>query len=149
MEIRLLKKSDWPAIEDFNKKQYRPDHILTNKTYYDWQFDNVFNSDHDFYTSLGLFDQKKELAGTIGLFPAPCNFFGQSTKCNWIANLIVREDLRSLGYGCLLLKEAEMGADIAIDHNINQATKPLFTKLGWRGEDIKRYICILDTANSE
>ncbi len=149
MEIRRIKKSEWDKILSFNTKEYRSDHILINKVYYDWQFDNVFNNDHDLYTSLGLFDQKEELAGTIGLFPAPCNFFGQSAKCNWITNLIVKENLRSLGYGYLLLKEAERRADVAIDHNINQVAVPLFTKSGWRGEDIKRFICVLDSINSE
>ncbi len=149
MKIRRIKKSEWPKVMAFNAGQYSPAHILANKTYYDWQFDNVFNKDHNFYTSLGLFDQKEELVGTIGLFPAVCNFEGGSVKCNWLANLIVKENLRSLGYGYLLLKEAESGADIVVDHNINQDAWPLFTKSGWQGGDIKRYICILDPIDSE
>lgn len=149
MQIRRIKKTEWPKVLGFNADQYDSAHVLTNKIYYDWQFDNIFNGNHDSYTSLGLFDRKENLAGTIGLFPAPCNFFGQSVKCNWLANLIVKEDLRSLGYGYLLLKESEVEVDIAVDHNINQLAGPLFTKSGWRGGDIKRYICILDGAKSE
>lgn len=149
MTIRLLKKSDWPVIAEFNKIQYRPDHILTNKIYYDWQFDNVFNPNKDDYTSLGLFDKSGKLSGTIGLFPAPCNFFGESVKCNWIANLIVKENLRSLGYGALLLNAAEKGFDLAVDHNVNDLARPLFEKMGYQVDDIKRYLCVLNPAEAD
>ena len=149
MQIRLLKKTEWPVIEVFNKEQYRPDHILANKEYYDWQFDNVFNTNKENYTSLGLFNKKEELVGTVGLFSADCNFFGKSIKCSWIANLIVKEDLRSLGYGALLLKEAEKGFDLAVDHNVNDLARPLFEKMGYKVSGIKRYICILNPSAIE
>ncbi|MBI2454392.1 MAG: GNAT family N-acetyltransferase [Parcubacteria group bacterium] len=149
MEIRPIKKSEWEKLQDFNAREYRPDHILTNKTYYDWQFDNVFNGDHDSYTSLGLFDRKENLVGTIGLFPASCNFFGRSIKCNWIANLMVRKNLRSLGYGTMLLKAAEEGFDLAVDHNVNDLARPLFEKMGYKVSSVKRYICILNSGAME
>lgn len=145
----MLKKSDWPVIREFNSIQYKPDHILTNKVYYDWQFDNAFNPNKDCYTSLGLFDKSGKLSGTIGLFPAPCNFFGQSIKCNWVANLIVKENLRSLGYGALLLTEAEKGFDLVVDHNVNDSARPLFEKMGYQVNDIRRYLCILNPAAVE
>ncbi|MDP3764329.1 MAG: GNAT family N-acetyltransferase [bacterium] len=149
MEIRLLKKRDWPIIESFNKEQYRHGHILVNKEYYDWQFDNIFNTSKENYTSLGLFNKDRELVGTVGLFLADCNFFGKSIKCNWIANLIVKENLRSLGYGVLLLKEAEKGFDLLVDHNVNALAQPLFEKMGYKVGNVKRYVCILNSGAME
>lgn len=144
MDIRLLKKSDWPVIAEFNKVQYKPDHILTDKIYYDWQFDNVFNPDGKHYTALGLFDRAGSLMGTIGVFPSPCSFFGKTLNCNWIANLMVKENLRSLGYGAMLLKSAEESFDLVVDHNVNDLARPLFEKMGYQVNDIKRSLCVLD-----
>ena len=144
MEIRPIKKSEWEKLQDFNAREYRPGHILTNKTYYDWQFDNVFSPATDDYSSLGLFDRAGQIAGTIGVFPAPCSFFGRTVNCHWLANLMVKKELRNLGYGYLLLDQAARGADVAVDHNINDSAWPLFIKSGWRGGDIKRWVGVLD-----
>ncbi|MBI2024690.1 MAG: hypothetical protein HYT03_01175 [Candidatus Harrisonbacteria bacterium] len=143
MEIRFIKKSEWEQLRNFNADQYRPDHILTNKQYYDWQFDNVFNEQKDSYTTLGLFS-KGELIGTFGMFTAPYNCFGRQVTANCLANLIIKKDLRSLGYGYRLLERASNFNDLAIDHTINQQAWPMFIKSGWVGENLKRFIYIFN-----
>lgn len=149
MTIRKIKKSELGKVMEFNRKEYPAGHILQNETYYNWQFDCVFNPDKDFYTSFGLFNDAGELVGANGLFPAPITFFGKSLPCIWFANLIVREDLRSLGYGYLLMEKSASLADVAVDHNINVAAWPLFMKSGWQGGDIERYLGILNAEGAE
>ena len=149
MRIRKIKKTEWRKIRAFNKSQYGAGHILCDKVYYDWQFDNVFNSSQKNYAALGLFDKKDNIVGTIGLFRAPLNLFGRKADCVWLANLIVKEELRSVGYGYLLLKEGVAGCDIGVDHNINKNARPVFLAAGWRGKDVSRYLCVLDKKKSE
>lgn len=149
MIIRPIQKSEWEKLRVFNEREYQPGYILTNKTYYDWQFDNPFNGDRSRYASLGVFDGKDNLLGTLGLFLAPCNFFGKTIQASWIGNLIVAQSLRNLGYGYLLLEKGAALGDMAVDHNINQQAWPLFTKSGWHGGDVKRRLLILEKAGSE
>ncbi len=148
MEIRPIKKSEWPKLLAFNEDEYRPGHIMTNKTYYDWQFDNFTNQNKENYSSLGLFGKSGELLGTFGMFQAPCHFFGKTIMGNCLANLIVRKDLRSLGYGYLLLEEASSSHELNIDHTINQAAWPMFMKAGWQGENLKRHLYIIKPKNN-
>lgn len=148
MEIRPIKKSEWPRLLEFNKVEYRSGHIMTNKTYYDWQFDNFANQNKNFYSSLGLFGKSGELLGTFGMFVLPYHFFGKTIIGNCLANLIVRKDLRSLGYGYLLLEKASSSNDLNIDHTINQAAWPMFMKAGWQGENLKRHLYIIKPKNN-
>ena len=148
MEIRLIKKSEWEKLAAFNAAEYKPNHILTNKLYYDWQFDNYANPEKDSYTSVGMFDQRQELVGTFGRFPLPYTLYGKTVTGNCLANLIVKKNLRSLGFGYILLEQASALGDIAIDHTINETAWPLFMKAGWQGENLKRYIAILNSKNN-
>lgn len=140
MEIRRIKKSEWEKLRDFNSREYSPNHILTDKTYYDWQFDGFCNKDRDSYETLGIFGKNGDILGTFGRFSAPYNFYGKSAEGNCLCNLIVKNELRSLGYGYLLLSEASKLGDIAIDHSINDAAWPVFMKAGFEGENLKRYV---------
>ncbi len=146
MEIRPIKKSEWEKLRAFNAEMYSPTHVLTNPDYYNWQFDSPFNKDKSAYSSLGLF-KRDELVGTIGAFSVPCSISGKPVNCNWMANLIVRPELRALGYGYLLMKEAAKGFDLVVDHNINTQTWPMFIKAGYKGGDINRYVCVLNQEN--
>lgn len=144
MEIRRIKKSEWEKLQAFNVSEYGPDHILANKVYYDWQFSNIFNGDRYDYTTLGVFHKAGELVGTLGMFNLPYDYGGRRVLANCLANLIVKEDFRNLGYGFLLLEKAVSFNDLAIDHTINSAAMPLFTKMGWRIADVKRFIYVID-----
>ena len=146
MEIRLIKKSEWERLAAFNAAEYGPDHILTNKVYYDWQFDNYANPSKDSYTTVGMF-YKGEMAGTFGRFPLPHTFYGKRVNGNCMANLIIKKNLRSMGYGYLLLEQAARMGDIAIDHTINESAWPMFMKAGWQGEDLKRFVYIINPRN--
>lgn len=146
-EIRPIKKSEWNKLLAFNESEYRSGHIMTDKTYYDWQFDNFANQNKNFYSSLGLFGKNNELLGTFGMFQAPYHFFGKTITANCLANLIVRKDLRSLGYGFLLLEKASSLCELNIDHTINQVAWPMFMKAGWQGEDLKRYLYVIKPMN--
>ncbi len=148
MEIRLIKKSEWEKLLAFNKAEYGEKHILTDKAYYNWQFDNFANPSPDSYFTVGLFDNKGELVGTFGRFLLPYNFYGKTVQGNCMANLIVKKSLRHLGFGYLLLEKAAVLGDIAIDHTINAAAWPMFMKAGWQGENLKRYIYIIKTPNA-
>lgn len=148
MEIRPIKKSEWPKLLAFNESEYRPGHIMTNKTYYDWQFDNFTNQGEDFYSSLGLFGKNAELLGIFGMFQAPYHVSGRTIMGNCLANLIVKKDSRSLGYGYLLLEKASSFYGLNIDHTINQAAWPMFMKAGWQGENLKRYLYIIKPENN-
>lgn len=147
MEIRPIKKSEWELLLRFNGEEYSPRHILTNKIYYDWQFDNFANPDHDFYSTLGLFGKNGEIMGTFGRFPAPYSAYGKTVMGNCLANLIVKKNLRALGYGYLLLERAGAEGDIAIDHTVNETAWPMFMKAGWEGENLKRYLYIINSKN--
>jgi len=143
-EIRFIKKSEWDKLRAFNEAEYRPGHILTNKVYYDWQFDNFVNSKKDSYTTLGLFDDKEDLLGTFGLFATPYNFYGQTITGTSLCNLMVKKSLRNLGYGYLLLERAAALNDFSIDHTINEAAWPMFMRSGWQGADLKRYLYVIN-----
>lgn len=144
MEIRPIKKSEWDKLKEFSEAEYKPGHILTNKVYYDWQFDNFANRDKQSYSTIGLFGKSGELLGTFGMFLLPYNFYGKTVVGNCLANLIVKKNLRSLGYGYLLLDKAGATGDLAIDHTINEAAWPMFMKAGWQGEDLRRYLYIIN-----
>ena len=148
MEIRLIKKSEWGALAAFHAAEYKPGHILTNKTYYDWQFDNYANSEKDCYTSMGMFDHKGELTGIFGRFSLSFTLHGKIVMGNCLANLMVKKNLRNLGLGYALLEQASWVGDIAIDHTINETAWPMFMKAGWQGEDLKRYIFIINPENN-
>ena len=145
MEVRRIKKTEWDALRKFNEEQYGPRHILTNKVYYDWQFDNFANEDHESYPTLGIFGKDRILFAVLGTFPLPYTFFGRDARANCLANLIVDKKVRSIGYGYLLLEHIESFNDLAIDHTINDAAWPLFMKAGWRGETLKRYLYIINS----
>lgn len=143
-EIKLIKKSELSKVLEFNAKEYGPKHILANKTYYDWQFSNHLNTG-DCYTSWGIFSKKNaQLLGSFGYFEADYDFFGKKIRANCLCNLIVREDLRSMGFGYLLLKQATALNDIAIDYAIKKDIWPLFEKTGWHGENLKRFFYVID-----
>ncbi|MEK9186285.1 MAG: hypothetical protein AAB885_01730 [Patescibacteria group bacterium] len=148
MEIRPIKKSEWEKLRAFNEAEYKPGHILTNKIYYDWQFDGPFNLNKESYESLGLFDSSETLVGTFGLFASPFNFFGQTVSGVSLCNLIVKKSLRSLGYGYLLMEKAAALADLALDHTINETAWPIFMKAGWKGENLKRYLYVINPKNA-
>jgi hypothetical protein len=148
MNIRNIKKSEWPKLLAFNREEYRPDHIFTNKVYYDWQFDNVFNQNKNCYSTIGLFDKHEEILGVFGRFPAPCNFFDKTVEGNCLANLIVKKNLRHLGYGYLLLEKAASFGDLTVDHTINDAAWPMFMKAGWQKADLKRFLYIIKPENN-
>ena len=147
MEIRPIKKSEWGKLRVFNETEYGAGHVLTDKKYCDWQFDNPFNPNPDSYTILGLFGSRGELLGTFGFFISPFNFFGRTVNGISLCNLIVKKSLRSLGYGYLLLEKAADLGDLAIDHTINNNAWPMFMKSGWKGEDLKRYLYIIKPKN--
>lgn len=130
----------------FNAVEYKPEHILTNKVYYDWQFDNYANPSKDSYTTVGMF-YKNELVGTFGRFPLAYALYQKTVEGNCMANLIIKKNLRSMGYGYLLLEQASRPGDIAIDHTINEAAWPMFMKAGWQGENLKRFVYIINPKN--
>ena len=147
MDIRHIKKSEWNLLAVFNATEYRPDHILTNKIYYDWQFDNYTNAKKDYYTTVGMFDNKGDLVGTCGRFMLPYAMQGETVMGNCLANLIIKKDLRNLGLGYMLLNKASALNDIAIDHTINETAWPMFMKSGWQGENLKRYVFVINPKN--
>lgn len=147
MIIRKIKKSEWDKLERFNAAEYGVGHILTNKIYYDWQFDALWNPDKETYETLGLFDSQENLIGTFGLFSAPHKFYGTTALGSQLCNLIVKKDLRALGYGPLLLEKAAVVNSFAIDHTINNSAWPLFEKTGWQGENLKRWLYIIKADN--
>ncbi len=147
MEIRKIKKSEWEKLQAFNAAEYKADHILTNKVYYDWQFDAPWNSDKETYETLGMFDSKGNLIGTFGLFSTPHNHRGTMILGTQLCNLIVKKELRALGYGYLLLDKASTVNKITIDHTINDSAWPMFEKSGWQKENLKRWIHIIKPDN--
>lgn len=146
MEIRLIKKSEWDILAAFNAVEYKPEHILTNRVYYNWQFNNYANPSKDSYTTVGMF-YKGELIGTFGRFPLAYTFYGKQVEGNCMANLIIKKNLRSIGYGYFLLEQTSRLGDIAIDHTINETAWPMFIKAGWQGENLKRFIYIINPEN--
>ncbi len=144
MEIRQVKKSEWDKLRVFNEAEYKPGHILTDKNYYDWQFDSPWNTNKDCYETLGLFDGKGDIVGTFGLYSAPHNYFGRTLTGSQLCNLMVKKELRALGYGYLLLEQAASLHPLAIDHTINETAWPMFMKAGWLGEEIRRFLYIIN-----
>lgn len=144
MEIRKIKKSEWEKLREFNAAEYKAGHILTSQIYYDWQFDSPWNKNKDSYETLGIFDAKNNLLGTFGLFSAPHNYYGTSVIGGQLCNLIVKKELRALGYGYLLLEKAAALNSLTIDHTINEAAWPMFMKAGWQGEEIRRFLYVIN-----
>lgn len=148
-EIRLIKKSELHRALEFNAREYGAKHILADKTYYNWQFNNHLNIG-DCYTSWGVFSKKDDqLLGVFGYFAADYNFFGKTVRANCLCNLIVRENLRSLGFGYLLLKQATSFNDLAIDYAIKKDIWPIFEKSGWLGENLKRFFYVIDPLKTQ
>jgi len=152
MEIRFVKKSEWEQLKAFNEVEYRPDHILANKKFIDWQYGpprrvkagGPLSPNQDEYTVVGVFSENGDLVGTFGMFLSGWNSLGKEVIGNSLCNLIVKKDMRSLGYGYLLLEKAMKYGDIVIDHGINEPALPLFKKSGFRFFDLKRYFYIIN-----
>ncbi|MEK7640427.1 MAG: hypothetical protein AAB389_00315, partial [Patescibacteria group bacterium] len=99
------------------------------------------------YETLGLFDSKENLIGTFGLFSAPHNHHGNSMMGAQLCNLIVRKELRALGYGYLLLEKAAAAHPLTIDHTINDSAWPMFEKAGWQKDNLERWVYIIKADN--
>ncbi len=147
MIVRRIKKSEWDKLERFNASEYGAGHILTNKIYYDWQFDTPWNTDKNYYETLGLFDSKENLIGTFGLFSAPHHHRGTTMPGTQLCNLIVKKDLRALGYGYLLLEKASTISPVTFDHTINDSAWPMFEKAGWQKQNLARWLYIIKADN--
>ncbi len=148
MEIRPVKKSEWEQLRVFNAAEYKPEHIFADKTYYDWQFDGFTNGNKEEYSTLGLWSERGDLLGTFGLFMTPFNYYGKDVMATQLCNLIVKKNLRALGYGYLLLDRAAKLNELSIDHTINDTAWPLFMKAGWEGENLSRFLYVINPKNN-
>lgn len=142
-KIRYIKKNELNKLISFDKQEYGAGHILTNKIYLNWQFGSL-PRENRYYTILGLFDSKENLLGVLGLTFLDYNFFGQKLKCTSYANLLIKKEYRNLGYGYLLMNEANTFNALSVDHGINKEARKLFEGMGWWQKDLERYIFILD-----
>lgn len=147
LPIRFIKKSELGKLLAFNGKEYGAGHILTNKKYLDWQFGS-FPKQSSFFSILGLFNKRDELLGVLGLNFLDFNFFGRSLTGTSLANLMIKKELRNLGFGAFLLEKAIALNDLAVDHGLNKNSVSLFGSFGWQINDLAKHIFIINPAKS-
>ncbi|OJI07375.1 hypothetical protein BK004_01430 [bacterium CG10_46_32] len=145
IDIRYVKKNEVKKLVAFNKAQYRPGHILTNKRYLDWQFGSL-NALRSEYTVLGVFDAKENLLGTFGFTFLDFLCFGKKVTATSCANLMVNSSLRNMGLGYALLRKAQELHRITLDHGLNADALRLFLGMGWSGGDLNRHAFIVNSA---
>jgi len=139
--IRPTKEGDIAELVGFFEKAYRPEHITTNRDYLAWQYrDAAASQFYPDYSDLLLF-YKKAIVGHLGLIPYVFNVNGQKMRAAFLANGIIKKDLRGTGAGALLVKEAEKYFDILYTMGFNDQIAPIYKLSGWSEECfLKRWV---------
>lgn len=139
--VRPAKEEDIAELTEFFKKEYRPEHIMANRDYLAWQYRNISaNQFYPDYSNL-LFFYGKEIVGHLGMIPYFFNINGQKMRVAYLASGIVKKDLRGVGAGALLIKEAEKYFDILYTMGFNKQIAPIYKFGGWSEEQfLKRWV---------
>lgn len=148
--LRRLKKEEFPRIKNFVERVYYKNYTLSNKAHYDWLFDNFLNESEEEYTAIGAFNKKGELVGHLAWIPVVFYCLGKEIKGLSTQNLIVDEKLRTLGYGVLLMEYVEkQGRDMGISLNIGKNGGRLIEAVGWKIQDLSRYVFVIDEGKAQ
>ncbi len=139
--IRPAKEGDIAGLVEFFRNVYRSEHIATSKDYLAWQYrDAGANGFYPDYSDFLLF-RGKEIAGHMGLIPYVFNINGQKVRAAFLANGILKKDLRGTGAGALLIKEAEKYFDVLYTMGFNEQIAPIYKLGGWSEECfLKRWV---------
>ncbi len=121
---KLNYEQDGKHLQEFFKKVYSINHILTNQEFFEWQFVKS-----GFQNWIVKKDEK--IVGHVGIINPPFIINGQNKRVGFWACLMIREDLRSHGLGVFLNREIEKEMDIAYSTGINQEGMKLFRGLKW------------------
>jgi len=141
-KIVAFSESDFVNFQLFIRNHFHPSYILSDKTFFDWQYKNGLGRNK--YSILLLKDQN-QIYGCIGLIPKKYKILDQTVKTNEYINLFVDPKLRSLGLGTVLVKKA-MAQGTAVNVGYSAETSSLYKKLGnWRDlGGLNRYLVVLD-----
>ena len=124
---RQFKKKDFPKLEEFVKKHFHEKYILSDETFFEWQYRcNPYVEDYAFF----LLEQDEKLYGYIGLVPLDYKIGGQTVRLNMYANLLVDEHVRGFGLGTLLIKRAMQEGSPAAISGYTPKSFPIYQKLG-------------------
>lgn len=133
-QIRTVRAADREALNQFFREVYKPNHIVTDADYFNWQYLNVpGNQFAPNFSSLILLKDSQIIA-QLGMIPYFFNVFGEEMRAAYLTNLIVREELRSRGAGVFLLREAEKYFDLVYTTSYNAAVAPIYRSLLWSEE---------------
>ena len=132
--IKLAREKDIPELIDFFRKVYRSGHIMTEKEYLRWQFNEApANPCYPDYPNL-ILEKGKRVVGHLGLIPYEFRIHGKLLKAAFLACLIVEEELRSHGAGVRLVREAEKYFDILYTTGFLPPVAPIFKFCHWSEE---------------
>lgn len=155
-EIRNGKEEDMPALQKFFSRVYGSSHTLNRQDYLSWQYKDVpANHFYPDYSNL-LFFKDGEVAGHLGLIPYKFNIKGQEMRAAFLTSLIVFPELRGLGAGIFLAKEAEKYYDLLYTIGFNNNAAPVWRACQWSEERVmerwivrKNELAALKIGNSE
>jgi len=132
--IRFAKDNDIPSMRDFFSEVYSPGHVTTDKKYLAWQYrDAPGNIYYPNYPNL-LLEKNKKIVGHLGLIPYKFRILGKVKPAAFLANLVVKKELRSYGAGAFLVKEAEKYFKYLYATGINDQAMPALNFCNWSKE---------------
>lgn len=139
--IELVRESDIPELFGFFHEVYKPNHIMTDLDYLDWQYLNApGNILYPNYPNL-ILKKGSQIVGHLGLVPYKFNFFGKTKSGAFLASLIVDKELRSHGAGVMLVREAEKYFDILYTTGFSLPSAPVLKLCDWQeARDMARWV---------
>jgi hypothetical protein len=121
---KLNYRHDWSDLQDFFKKVYSSNHILTNQEFFEWQF--VKSGFQNW-----IVKKDEQIVGHVGIINPKFVVKNQLSRVGFWACLVVLEEMRNHGLGVFLNREIENEMDIVYSTGINAEGIKLFKGLNW------------------
>ncbi len=131
----------WETMRSFLKECYRDDHVLSDKKFFEWQFQAEEN---DGMANVVCAWDKDELLGMHGYVPWPVRWGNRIFKAAWTLHWLVRPDAPK-GLGWLLMKKIQDRYELLMSINASKIGKPFVQGLGWVSyAPIPRFVGVLN-----
>lgn len=130
-------------MERFISENYRPDHILCSRDYFQWLFRISSSADR---APVMCAWEGDELTAILGCLNLTMQWGSHHQDVPAVGLTHWMSSKRApIGVGWILARKALSCCDLAITLNSSKLGSPFFRSLGWSfRESIPRYLCILD-----
>lgn len=130
-KIRAATVDDIAFLRKFFGAVYHPNHICTEERHLLWHFHNPFRrGSPEQLSSIIAVDSNGTISGFLGSVPTELYVRGKKIFSAWLANWIIKEEMRGKGVGTGILKE--MGRNkLLLASSMSRMAYPLYLKRGF------------------